>query len=177
LQTIANPSTVEAGMSYTKSWENYEQVAVYLLDQFADALGLDRVEGKRILDGGRSGTRWRIDGKGIRSSPDEAIVLVECRRYTTSRQSQERVASLAYRILDTGAQGGIIVSPLGIQAGAAKIAESEKIIPVHLDENSTTTQYVLRFLNNVFVGLTDSITVTDHISVRVIPADESDEGA
>ena len=69
------------------------------------------------------------------------------------------------------------MSPLGIQAGAAKIAESEKIITVHLDESSTTTQYVLRFLNNVFVGLTDSVTATDHLSVRVIPADESDEGA
>jgi hypothetical protein len=135
-----------------KGWETYEQVAVYLLDQVASALGLESVEGKQKVIGNRSGTTWEIDGKGVKSG-SEGFVIIECRRYTKSKQKQEQVAALAYRIIDTGAQGGIIVSPLGIQEGAAKVAESENIQTVHMDQNSTRSEFVFRFLNNVFVGL------------------------
>ena len=41
--------------SGAKKWESYEQVAVYLLNQVAHALGLERVEGKQSLVGARSG--------------------------------------------------------------------------------------------------------------------------
>ena len=37
---------------------------------------------------------------------------------------------MAYRISDTGAEGGIIVSPLGVQEGGKKIAETENIVTV-----------------------------------------------
>ena len=57
---------------------------------------------------------------------NEGFVIIECRRYTKSRQSQEKIGGLAYRILDTGARGGILISPLGMQEGASKIADVEK---------------------------------------------------
>ncbi|WP_411153065.1 restriction endonuclease [Streptomyces sp. A30] len=84
---------------------------------------------KKVI-GKRSGTEWEIDGKGVKVG-DEGFVIIECRRYTTSKQKQEQVAGLAYRIIDTEADGAIIVSPLGLQEGAAKVAEAENIRTVH----------------------------------------------
>jgi len=136
-----------------KHWETFEEVARYLLNQMADRFGLERVEGKQPVTGLRSGATWKIDAKGIKVGEREAFIIIECRRFTTSRQKQEHVAGLAYRILDTQAEGGILVSPLGLQAGAAKIAEAENIISVLLDENSTPTNFIMQFLNNVFFGV------------------------
>jgi hypothetical protein len=63
-----------------KSWETYEEVARYLLNQFSAAFGLDRVEGKQSLLGKLTGTSWEIDAKRIRLG-EQGIILVECRRY------------------------------------------------------------------------------------------------
>jgi len=108
-----------------KTWESYEQVAVFLLDRMAEKFDLRLVEGKHKVEGHRSGTIYEIDGKGVAANGGGFIIL-ECRRYTASRLKQEHVAALVYRILDTGAKGGIIVSPLGLQEGARKIAEAKK---------------------------------------------------
>ncbi|MCZ7654109.1 MAG: hypothetical protein M5R42_07210 [Rhodocyclaceae bacterium] len=67
----------------------------------------------------------------------EGIIVVECRQYRSKRQVQEQVAALAYRVLDTGARGAIIVSPLDLQAGAKKVAAAENVISVQLDADST----------------------------------------
>jgi hypothetical protein len=104
-----------------QQFESYEQVAQYLLDQFAGELGLKRVEANQEVTGLRSGTTWEIDAKGVKVD-GEGFVIVECRRYTTSKLKQEHLAGLAYRILDTGAEGGIVVSPMDLQEGAKKVA-------------------------------------------------------
>lgn len=80
---------------------------------------LDSIEGKQKLVGRDTGTEWEIDAKGVVEGGD-GIVLIECRRYTTSKQNQEKIAAIAYRIYDTKAKGGIMVSPPGLQAGAKK---------------------------------------------------------
>jgi hypothetical protein len=147
-------------------WESYEEVAAYLLDQFATEFGLDHVEGKQEILGQRSGTTWEIDAKGVRQD-NTGFVIVECRRYTGSRQSQEKVGALAYRIIDTGAAGGIIVSPLGVQDGAEKVATAENIVSVQLDQNSTRHEYILRFLNKIMVGLTDSLSFRDSLEIEL----------
>src|SRR3978361_1872237 len=89
-----------------KKSETYEQVAQYLLDKFCDKFGLERGEGKQGLLGRRSGTNWTIDAKGI-CQRDMGFLIVECRGYTTSKLAQEDVGGIAYRIMDTGADGGI----------------------------------------------------------------------
>jgi len=147
-------------------WESYEEVAAYLLDQFASEFGLDRVEGKQEIVGQRSETTWEIDAKGVRQD-NTGFLIVECRRHAGSKQSQEKVGALAYRIIDTGAAGGIIVSPLGLQEGAEKVATAENIVSVQLDENSTRHEYVLRFLNKVMVGLTDSFSFRDSLEIEL----------
>ena len=153
--------------SKRNTWRSYEDVAVYLLDQIASKLDLDRVEDKQKVIGKRTGTEWEIDGKGVKVD-DEGFVIIECRRYTTSKQKQEQVAGLAYRIIDTEADGAIIVSPLGLQEGAAKVAEAENIRTVHMDQNSTRTDYMFRFLNEVFVGASDTVHVSESVTIEVI---------
>lgn len=83
------------------------------------------------------------------------------------------MGGLAYRIIDTGAKGGIVVSPLGLQAGAAKIAQAENIYNVTLDENSTRAEYVLKFLDRVRYGkhIESKIKFTTSLSAKLIRAD------
>lgn len=148
------------------TWKSYEEVAAYLLDQNAHEFGLKRVEGKQTIHGRRSGTSWKIDAKGIREG-NEGFVIIECKRYTTSKLNQEKLGGLAWRIKDTGTDGGIIVSPLGIQKGAAKIATSENILNVQLDANSTPTVFAMKFLNKLMIGIEERVRLGDSASIEV----------
>jgi hypothetical protein len=153
------------------TWESYEDVARYLLEKLGDALGLEleTVEGKQKLVG-KSGMEWEIDGKGVKTD-GEAIVVIECRRHTTSRLKPEAMGALAYRISDVGASGGIVVTPIGVQRGGQLIAEAAGIQIVRLDADSTTTGYLLEFLGNVFIGVRGAtLTLTGGVpDVTVAP--------
>jgi Restriction endonuclease len=130
-------------------WKTYEEVAAYILEQFASTFGLDRVEPKQKVKG--RATDWEIDAKGV-CEDGVGFLVIECRRYTTRGLSQEHLGSLAYRIKDMGAAGGIVVTPLDLQAGATSIAAAENIKHVTLNPESTTKEYVMQFLNQIFVG-------------------------
>jgi hypothetical protein len=54
------------------------------LNRLAKEFGLEFVEGKQKIQG--SATTWEIDAKGV--AGDEGFFIVECRRHTTSKQSQ-----------------------------------------------------------------------------------------
>lgn len=154
----------------SEKWESYEEVARYLLDRFAAEFGLDRVEGKQHVEGHRSGTKWEIDAKGVRDGIN-GFIIVECRRYTTAKQNQGKLGGLAYSIIDAGAEGGILVSPLGMQEGATKIANAENIVDIHLNENSTRYEYVLQFLKKIMIGVQDSLTLTDKATCQIVYKD------
>lgn len=154
-------------MDSLPAWQKYEQVATDLLNKMADEFGLEKVEGNQGILGLRSGTNWAIDGKGI-ANGTEKFVIIECRRYTHSRIDQESIGGLAYRISDTGASGGIIVTPIGLQEGAQKIAEAENIITVTLDENSSSTDYVISFLDKIKVGMSGEVTPTGKLFIKLI---------
>jgi hypothetical protein len=153
-----------------EKWESYEDVATYLLGKFASEFGLERVEGKQEVAGQRSGTTWEIDAKGFVSG-GAGFVIVECRRHTTSRQNQERAAGLAYRIIDCGAQGGIIVSPLGLQEGAKCVATAENIVNVRLNQDSTPEEFAMYFLKRFMVGVRDTACAKDAVQVEVLDKD------
>jgi hypothetical protein len=108
----------------------YEEVAAEILGRVKHELGISSVEGKQVVPG-LSGTDWELDAKGIKAGSD-AYVIIECRRYTTSRLKQEAVAGLAWRIHDTGASGALLVSPLGLQEGAQRVAAAANVVAVHL---------------------------------------------
>jgi hypothetical protein len=130
-------------------WRRYEEAAQLILDELASHFGLNRVEAKQSIPGLRSGTTWEIDAKGVVGS--EAFVIVECRRDTTSALKQEAIGALAYRILDTGAEGAIVVTPIGLQEGAEKVASAERIVCVRLSADATPQQFAIEFLGNVIV--------------------------
>jgi hypothetical protein len=134
-------------------------------------LELERVEGKQKLVG-KSGMQWTVDAKAVRNG-DEAILVVECRRYTTSRLKPEAIGGLAYRIKDVGASGGIVVTPIGVQRGGQLIADAENIHVVQLDADTTNSSYLLQFLGNVVVGPGPAtMTLTPSTpGVRVEPVD------
>jgi hypothetical protein len=151
------------------AWSSYEDVAVHLLNAIANELGLDVVEGKQIVPG-KTGARWEIDAKGVRDR-DGAFVVIECRRHTSRKINQEQAGGLAFRIGDTGAAGGIIVTPLGLQKGAEKVAAASGIQTVLLREDSTTTEYILQFLNRIFVGTSDFAGLSDNAQVTIEKTD------
>src|SRR4051812_35916433 len=114
-----------------KTWRTYEEVAQYLLNQFAEHLGLERVEEKQKIVGKLSGREIEIDGRGVKVG-DTGFVILECKRYK-DRVEAEKLEALAFRITDAGATGGVVVSPMGLQAGAAKIAASQNIVSARLN--------------------------------------------
>lgn len=153
----------------TKHWQSYEEVAAHLLSKFAEHFGLGNFEGKQVLPGA-SGTSWEIDAKGVNTT-DGTFVVVECKRYMKGKVAQETVAGLSYRIQDLGAEGGIIVTPVGLQEGASKVAAHEGIVLVQLHPDSTTTKYVMRFLNQICLGLEERIRITESLTITVTDND------
>ncbi len=63
-----------------KAWRSYEEVTQYLLNEFAEHFGLERVEEKQKIIGVRSGRKIEIDGKGVKVG-DSGFLIVECKRY------------------------------------------------------------------------------------------------
>ena len=151
------------------NWQNYEEVALHILTKIKDHLDLCTIEGKQKLKG-LSGTHWEIDAKGVRQD-DESIVLIECRK-RGKRIDQEQMAALAYRIRDTGANGGIIVSPLKPQKGAAIVATSENIKCIQIDPGSDTTNYIARFLRTIFTGITETSGLNFSVTGSLTPSDD-----
>ena len=151
-------------------WCTYEEVATFLLNEMAAEFGLEKVEDKQKVLGLKSGTEWEIDAKGLLEQGHK-FVIVECRRYTKSRLDQESLGGLAYRIDDTRASGGIVISPLGLHEGAKKVAYAENIISVTLDADSSSTDYVMKFLDQIRIGMSGEISFTGTLGIKVIRKD------
>jgi hypothetical protein len=158
-------STTTTMSKAAKSWESYEQVAQHLLNEFAVHFGLGKVEGKQIVPA-ESGTTWEIDAKGVKVG-EEGFIIVECRRRMGSGLPQESIAALAFRIQDTKAAGAIVVTPLDLQAGAQKVAAYANIVHVKLDPKSTTAEYVMSFLDKVFIGVADPILLKEQVTIEI----------
>jgi hypothetical protein len=146
----------------SKAWRSYEEVARHVLNDLASKFGLVRVDGKQLVAGLKSRTRWELDGKGV-CAENSGIVVIEARRLAR-RLTQESAAGIAYRVWDTGAKGAIVVTPLGFQQGAKLIAEQAGITCVQLDPTSTPEQYILRLLREVMVKQqADSLQVSSSL--------------
>ncbi len=146
-------------------WRTYEELAKFIIKEVAEEFDLGEVEGKQVTPG-ESGTSWEIDAKGIRVG-DSGVVLIECRRYLTSRIKQEQMAAIAYRIKDIGAVSGIAVSPLEPQEGAKLLAAHENITHVVLDPESTTENYFVSFLSKAFVKTTETLGIGDFYHLEI----------
>lgn len=79
------------------------------------------------------------------------------------------MAGLAFRINDSGASGGIIVSPMGLQEGAEKVARAAHIESVRLDADCTTENFILGYLNRIRFGMLEHLPPgQDSLTIKVI---------
>jgi len=157
----------KGGGKSKKAWADYEDVARYVLQRIGERFRLADVQGKQLVVGRQTGTAWEIDAKGVRDG-DGSIVLVECRRYGR-RINQEAVAAVAFRIIDTGAAGGIIVSPSPLQKGATKVAKATGIKHVKLRPESTREFWIAEIEKVVHIGKTEiaKVTVSDAFEITL----------
>ena len=138
----------------------YEMEAQQVIDSLPPLLqnlGIQEVKGKRGVEGS-SGVRWEIDAKGIVAG-DSRFVIFECKS-SEKKISVCTVMHLAYRVKDTNALTGIIVSPACLTTPAKKLACYEGIHKIDLPVGCETNEYQVRFLNQVFVGVKSTIAVT-----------------
>jgi len=151
LPQVAGYLHVSQNMTNSAEWRRYEVVAKQIIEHLRTEFGFSTVEGKQLVDG-ESGTQWEIDAKGL-TEGSSTFVIIECRRYTTSRLKQEDIAAVAWRIVDTGASGALVVSPLGLQEGAAKVAAAAGVRAVRLPADASLENFVVEFLGNLYASL------------------------
>lgn len=77
------------------------------------------------------------------------------------------MAAIAWTISDVGTSGGIVATPLGVQEGGQIVAKSAGIEIIHLDADSTTSDYVLKFLDKVFLGASSELRVADTFTAEI----------
>lgn len=165
-QIIENYDEIRgSNMSSVKNWEKYEDVTKQLLSDVREHLGLGRIEGKQKVRGNISGTKWEIDVVAY-DATGEKLILVECRQRQYSTLSQESLAGFAYRVKDTGAYQGIVVTTIGLQDGAKKVAEAEKITEIKLDYTSTSENYIAQITNKIFIKRAEEINISDSVELR-----------
>jgi len=151
-----------------KNWKTYEEVARQVLTDIRGKFGIARVEGDQKLTG-KSGTTWNVEGKAVRDDP-ETFLIIECKRYGSGGVKQEQVGGLAYRIKDSGASGGFIVTTMPLQRGAKRVADYEGIVTITIDPASTTEEYVASFLNEIRFTLVERPQIHESFVIRSIDA-------
>lgn len=149
-------------------WRRYEEAARTILANIGHALGITSVGPKQKMPGA-SGTEWELDARAW-AEGEEGFLVVEVRRYATSRLKQEDMAAIAFRVEDVGASGGIIVSPLPPQRGAAIIAKSKGLKCVTISLDSTAETYLAEFMGRKFHGVQvrEAAHLRDESSATVI---------
>lgn len=160
-----------------KEWERYEDVARQVIDDIKSHLGLSLVNEDKIEFKKKDGGKCEIDISAYDMS-DGKLVLVESRKKNKSL-NQEEVHGFAYRIQQTGAKRGIIVTTIGLQQGAQIAADGAKITLIRLNEGSTKEEYVAKITQQIFLKITDkckmgiSFIGGINIVVRKLPLEES----
>jgi len=134
----------------SKESERYEEVTRAILFTCREQLGFKDVQPKGDIPG-ESGTSWEIDAI-CHPADTNGVILVECRRHTTRSIDQEQVGGLVFRIIDTGAEGGLMVTPIGYQEGAQLVAKAGNVTLVTLNADATEREYVLKVAEHLFVG-------------------------
>jgi predicted helicase len=136
--------------------DNYEDLTRQILndERVRPDLGLARVEPyKHNFPGKRTGTSWEVDAFGY--DLDGGLILIECKYYGTRKLNQNQLGGFAYTIQDTGAKRGIVVTTLGLQDGAIKVAKAENITLIRLDYSSNDENFTVHIVNRGVIQRTD----------------------
>jgi hypothetical protein len=89
-------------------------------------------------------------------------------RMTQSLLSTVASTDFDWAFTHTGARGALIVTPLGLQEGANKVGQAANVVSVTLNADCTPTEFVMAFLDKVFLGVSDTCVVSDHVKVEVV---------
>ena len=145
--------------SNSPTWWSYEELARHVLMHFAGKLGISEVEANQKIKG-ESGTAWEIDAKGV-NADGCGFLVVQCKERSAARLNQAEIGSLAFTVEDLGAQGAIIVTSIGLQEGAKKVAQHEDFKVVFLPKEATHEEFFASYGN---------------LLIRKIPADHMGVG-
>lgn len=153
------------------SWKTYEEIAALVLNHCAAEFGIERVEGKQKV-AAKSGATFEVDARAW-TAGNAAHLLVECKKHENTGISQAITSALAWQILDTDADGGFLVSPNGLQAGAKFVAAAAHIHEVKLDPASTASAWFGEWLGKLRAGFTDEINMSasEHLVIKLIDKD------
>ena len=151
-----------------KLWESYEDAFRAILERHKEFFGLDAVEPGPGKVPSESGYVYNVEVIGY-AKGDHKAVLFECRRRTTRNLEPKDAGEFAYRIESTGAKKGYFVTPLehGLSGGAKTISAYEQIGHIQLSECATPHDYVMRFLDQVFAGISNQIAMKSEFRCAV----------
>lgn len=141
-------------MSRKQTWEKYEDVVRQVIDDIKSYLGLSIVNPDKKAFSKKDGGMCEIDVSAY-DMGDGKLVLVECRN-KNKPLPQEEVHGFAYRIQQTNAKRGIIVTTIGFQEGARIAANGARIGLVRLEPNSTPDNYIAQLTQLLIIRVTDS---------------------
>lgn len=165
------------GAMTNPDWKNFEDVFRAILAMHMNFFELEKVEptSKPVPGHARKFKPWAIDVVGYRKGT-KRLVLFEVKRRGRNVEP-EQAAGFAYRILDTEAEAGYIVTTMGrdLSSGAKEIADYEKIGHIQVEKDSTPDDYTMKIADNMFVGVTDTVKVSEHIEAIVERRDGSTE--
>jgi hypothetical protein len=122
---------------------------------FADMLGISEVEAKQRLIGA-DGEKWEIDARGVKVD-EGGFFVVECRQRSTARLKKDDIAALAFKVNMVGAQGAVIVTSIGLQKGAEKVAKYQDFKMVFLPKEGTFEEFFARCGDRLFQKLTERV--------------------
>ena len=109
--------------------KEYEELVADVCGELCSVPGAVIRHNQRLR--GNSGHEHQIDVVIEYPGPVRLLILVEC-KYWTHPVTVEEVLVLAQRLTDTGAHKGIIVTRIGFQPGALKVAQARGIALVRL---------------------------------------------
>ena len=102
--------------------------------------------------------------------PPATRLLVECKSTRTRASVKPSLANWVWQILDTDADGGFLVSPNGLQAGAKLVAAAADIHEIKLDPRSAPSAWFGEWLGKVGAGFADEVKVgvSEHVLIKRI---------
>ena len=149
-----------------KAWKSFEDAFRSILEDHKDFFGLDSIEPTPGRAEAKSGHVYDIEVMGY-SKGDEKLVLFECRRKSRNLDPKD-AGEFVYRIQTTGAKKGYFVTTLkkGLAKGAKTITGYEQIDHIQLSENATPQEYLMKYLNNFFMGIRSTVSSSVSLEAR-----------
>lgn len=159
-------------MDEKQAWKLFENAARSIIRRHRDEFGLESVEKSVTKVQGQSGIEWNIDVVGNTAESDKPVIF-EVRRKRRNVEPEE-IAAIAYRIKDTKSQKGYIVTRTerGLSSGAETLAGFEQIGHIRISEDATPESYLMSHLDNLFLGLMDTMEYDMKDSLRILVKDK-----